>query len=321
MNKKNYNKNIQLSAVFKNIENLFTPSQFNKIITAYNSKRKTTFRINLLKINRIELIKQLKAENIKFNNINFIKDAFYLESDDKKLLNSSLYKEGFIYLQSISSMMPAVVLSPKKSEKILDIAASPGSKTTQMAGIMNNTGKIDAVEPDFIRMERLKYNCSLQGVKNVNFYHTKGEKFYISRENHYDKALVDAPCSGEGIISANDKNPIKNYSGKNILRLSNLQFKLLKSAIISVKIGGTIVYSTCTLNNFENEEVIDKILNDRDIKVSIEPINDFFNMEEKIEPFIKAGNIIYNSQIRKSLRLLPSQRMEGFFICKLRRFK
>lgn len=297
---------------------LFSPAIVDKIIISYHKKKKTTFRVNTLKITKRELIEKLKKENIKINLVSFIENAFFLESDLKKLINSNIYKEGLIYLQSLSSMLPPIILSPQPGEKVLDIAASPGSKTTQIASLMNNIGTIDAIEPDFIRMERLKYNCNLQGAKIVNFFKIRGELIDKEKINYYDKVLVDAPCSGEGTLDFLN-NPLKKI--KNRKKYANLQYKLLKRALLSVKKGGIIIYSTCTLNYLENEGVVNRLLNESEISFNIEEVTPFIKekFEELYPAFTQINDIKFHPDLKKAIRILPSDRMEGFFICRLRK--
>lgn len=319
MKNKNCNVNLFPENFIKNLNLIFTPSEVDKILTAFKTKRKTTFRLNSLKTDRITLIELLKKKNIKFNTVTFIKDAFYLEDDDKKLLNSDIYKNGLIYIQSLSSMLPALVLDPKKGEKILDLAAAPGSKTTQIAAMMGNYGLIDAVEPNYIRMERLKYNCKLQGASIVNFFQIEGEKFQKEENEFYDKVLIDAPCSGEGTICLLEKTAFKELEKQE--KYANLQYKLLKKALSLVKKDGIVVYSTCTLNHLENESVINRLLSEKEISFTIEPCSNLLHIgiEELKNGFtsIKGNNL--SSELKKSIRILPSQKMEGFFICKIKK--
>lgn len=300
-------------------ENQFTPSQFNKLLLAFRETRKPSFRVNTIKSDRIEVIKTLQHEAIKTINVPFINNAYIIKGDNKQLMNSSLIKEGKIYAQSLSSMIPALILSPRKNEKILDIASAPGSKTTQIAALMQNTGSIDALEPDKIRVQKLYHNIKLLGVSNVNVINQKGDYFYKGRELNYDRVLVDVPCSGEGRFNIHDVSSYANWRVKNIHKYSNLQVKLLKSAIYAAKANGTIVYSTCTLNVNENEKVIDAIMNDQNLDIEILDIDKKFrDLEESYNSFDGKN---FDRSINKALRIMPSSKFEGFFICKIKKLQ
>ncbi|HOV14546.1 MAG TPA: RsmB/NOP family class I SAM-dependent RNA methyltransferase [Spirochaetota bacterium] len=303
------------------LQETFEPAIYNSIILSFREKRKTTFRVNVLKSSKNEVMERLKKENFKFSNIEYIDNGFILlDEDEKRLLKSTLVLEGKIYLQSISSLLPPLILEPNENEKILDIAASPGSKTTQIAGVTNNKSLIDALEPDFIRMERLKHNVNLLGATSVTVHHCEGQTFCKEKENYYDKILVDAPCSGEGRFNIYDKNSYGNWKLKNVEKLSNLQKKLLRCAIKSLKPNGILVYSTCTLNIFENEAVVNEIIKDNDINIKILPIEQKFkNLKESVIPMLNHKNNRFDKSILNCLRIIPSKNLEGFFICKMQK--
>ena len=299
---------------------IFTPSIYNKILLSLRTARIQTFRVNPLKSDKPAIMKGMINSKFKIKPIGLINGAFEFAGNLNSLLKSAMVTEGDIYLQSLSSMLPPIILDPKHGDKILDIAAAPGSKCTQIAGLISNSGIIDAVEPDYIRSERLKYNIDVLGVNNINVHNTRGEKFYINREKKYDRVLADVPCSGEGRFTVFDKRSYCSWKLKDIKKFAKLQKKLLKSAIMSAKIGGVIVYSTCTLNLNENEEVINDILNDDDFRVEILPVDNKYRvLEESLEPFKKSDDNVFDLQIKKALRIIPSARFEGFFICKMRR--
>jgi NOL1/NOP2/sun family putative RNA methylase len=304
------------------LEKTLEPSTYNRVLNAFRIKRDTTFRINSLKTTKHNLIKELKKSEFKAKEISPFDGFFKIDSSSEtKLLNSNLVKDGLIYIQSLSSMIVPLILDPSKNDKILDIAASPGSKTTQIASMMGNSGIIDAIEPDFIRMERLKYNSLIQGTTNINLYNTRGELFCKERTDYYDKILCDLPCSGEGRFSIYDKSSYSNWRQKEINRLSNLQIKLLKAAFKSLKPNGILVYSTCTMNLYENEIVLDKFIREEQSNVEIIKIdNKFTNFNETITPILKDyDNNELDKSISRAIRIIPSVNFEGFFITKIKK--
>ena len=302
--------------IFKNI---FPPAIYNQILNYFRTKRKTCIRVNYLKTDKSYVMKILQKESFKFRNSEILKEAFiFSENIDSTLLKHHLTKEGYIYLQNPSSMLSSIILDPQENEKILDIAASPGSKTTHIASLMNNKGLIDAIEPDYIRMQRLQHNANLLGANIINFYQTKGENFLLQEENLYDRVLVDAPCSGEGRFNLYDKNSYSCWKKKYIKKFVNLQTKLLLNGIRLCKKNGIIVYSTCTLNIYENEMIINNILKSKEVIIQeIEP--KLKEIECSIKPFLSFENNSFDESISKCLRLVPNDIYEGFFICKLKK--
>jgi len=307
------------SEALLSFQKLFDSSIYNKMLNSFRTEKASTFRINTLKSNLSEVTELMQKHDAKIKNFESIKNAFYFYGRLNKIMKTELVTGGKIYFQSLSSMLPAIVLEPCKNDNVLDIAAAPGSKTTLMASLMKNTGSITAIEPDFIRMERLKYNSELLGVKNVSFIKGYGESFYKNNEEKFDKVLADVPCSGEGRFNIYDRSSYGSWRQNEIKKFSSLQKKLLKSAILSAKKGAVIVYSTCTLNVYENEEVIDSLLNDSDFKIDVLPLNVLKNIPEKINPFLKWENKTFSPKIVNALRIIPSERFEGFFICKIKR--
>ncbi len=220
---------------------------YNDALVIKNVKEKqrnTTLRVNKIKCSIHELMKYLKENNIKFDRVLWYNDALVIKNvKEKQIKKLDIYDKGYLYLQSLSSMIPPVILDPKEGENVLDLTAAPGSKTTQMAGMMNNKGYILANELDAIRCERLKYNVEMQGAKIIEVINRRGESIGKEYKEYFDKVLLDAPCSGEGRFLGNNVQTYRNWSKKTVLQLSKLQKKLFKSAYDSLKKGGIMVYS------------------------------------------------------------------------------
>jgi len=290
----------------------FSAGTADKMLYSFMGDRYTTLRVNTIKYDINSLMEYFKRENIKFDRVPWYKDALIIKNaDERDLEKLDIYKNGYIYIQSLPSMIPPLVLDPKPGEKILDMTAAPGSKTTQMAAMMNNNGYILANELDKIRCERLKYNVELQGAKIVEVINGRGEQLGEKYNEEFDRVLLDAPCSGEGRFNINDVKSYRFWSVKEVNRLSNLQKKLLTSAFKALKKGGILVYSTCTLNKKENEEVVDWALKNLDLEI--------LDIDLKINGAIRAFDDGFNKNLSKAIRVLPSKELEGFFICKFRK--
>lgn len=165
-----------------------------EILDGYCSKRKVTFRVNTLKT-EVEIVeKELEERGIEFEKVTWNKEAFVIKNRTKKEIEElEIYKQGKIYLQSLSSMLPPIVLNPKENYDILDMAAAPGGKTTQIAALTKNRAHITACEKNRIRLERLKYNIEKQGANSV--YLMQVDSRMMDSFFSFDQILLDAPCS------------------------------------------------------------------------------------------------------------------------------
>ena len=290
----------------------YTPITVDKILTGMLGERNTTLRVNTIKYNIQELMKYLREKNIKFERVSWYKDALIIKNaNEKEIQKLDIYEKGYIYLQSLSSMVPPLVLNPKPGEKVLDLTAAPGSKTTQMAVMMKNDGYILANELDKIRCERLQYNIEKQGANIVEVINNRGEKVGEEYQEKFDKVLLDAPCSGEGRFLGNNVGTNRNWSKRTVRELAKLEKKLFKSAYTALKPNGMMVYSTCTLNKDENENVLQWAIENFNVKLL--DIN--IDFKEKMQGF----NDGLDGSINKAIRILPSKNMEGFFVAKLKK--
>lgn len=296
----------------ENMYNMFSPGTVDKVVSAMLSDRYTTLRVNTIKYNIQDLMKYFKENNIKFERVPWYNDALIIKNvREKEIQKLDIYEKGYIYIQSLPSMVPPIVLNPKAGEKVLDLTAAPGSKTTQMAALMENKGQIIANELDKIRCERLKYNVEVQGASIIEVINGRGELLGKNYENCFDKVLLDAPCSGEGRFDARSVITYKNWSEKTVRDLAKLQKKLFKSAYTALKQNGIMVYSTCTLNKEENEAVLNWALENLNIKL--------LDINIEIKDAIPAFNDNTNNSVDKAIRILPSKTMEGFFVAKLQK--
>mgnify|MGYP002732976061 CR=1 FL=1 len=271
-----------------------------KIINGYTSKRVVTLRVNTIKIDLETVKNKLQEAGIEAENVSWYKDGLVIknarEDEIKKL---QIYENGEIYLQSLSSMLPPIILKPEAEENILDMAAAPGGKTTQIASITNNKAFITACEKNKIRAERLKYNLQKQGVECVNVMIEDARR--LSDFFSFDKILLDAPCSGSGTSSVFDKS----FSKELIERSSKIQEELLKKALKILKPGGEMIYSTCSILVQENENVLKRVLAKANAEIiPIEPIEDV--------PLLPTS-------INGVMCVCPTDLYEGFFVAKIKK--
>lgn len=318
--KRTYQGYPQLEEFCRRLELMLSSENIQKVWKSLETRRPTTLRANTLKISSQELEKKLVELNIETEKVPWFKDAFIVKNQTlRELIELDLYKQGFFYVQSLSSMIPPLVLDPKPGEKILDICAAPGSKTTQMAALMENQGEIVANDTSQVRIWRMEANLKIQGVTNVTITKMAGQAIWQKYSEYFDKTLVDVPCSMEGRIFLDDPKTHRNWSPQKIKELSKMQKWILRSAISATKPGGTIVYSTCTLAPEENEKVIEWILKKEKSAVVLEEIN-LPNLST-YPAILNWKNKMYREDIKKTLRILPSEKMEGFFVACLKKIK
>ncbi len=304
----------------KRLQQILTPSVFEDVLKSFTKKQPPSFRVNTLKTSRQNLYEDLARQGFQLQSVPWYADAFILKNKSQKDLCETLeYQKGSLYLQNLSSMIPPLVLSPSENERILDLTAAPGSKTSQIAAMMKNMGQIVANDKSKIRLYKLAANLTLLGVTNTQILNKLGQTLWQEYSNYFDKSLVDVPCSMEGRFLIDYPKSYNNWSVKKIKELVQTQRFLLRSAISATKPGGVIVYSTCTLSPEENEGVIDWILTREKGAVELEEIS--IDLPERYPSLTEWNNRIYNPTVTKCLRILPSEYMEGFFIAKLRRIQ
>lgn len=278
----------------------------NKIISGYSKKRKITLRVNTLKTSINHVKEHLTNLNYTYSEVPWYESALILENvTEKEIKDLDIYENGEIYLQSLSSMIPAIILNPKEDENILDMAAAPGGKTTQMVALSNNDAYITACEKNKIRAERLKYNIEKQGATRVSVIVKDSRDLddFLS----FDKILLDAPCSGSGTIDINDNKLETIFTEKLLNRSIKFQTQLLNKAINLLKKGNQMVYSTCSILKEENELVLKEIMKRHNIEIVPIKKELFPNV-----PFL-------NTQIDGTICVSPTDLYEGFFVAKIRK--
>ncbi|MGN0299367.1 MAG: RsmB/NOP family class I SAM-dependent RNA methyltransferase [Lachnospiraceae bacterium] len=277
-----------------------------KIVAGYGVQRVVSLRVNTLKSSVDEVKKLLDEAGIVYEAVPWSSAAFLIKNvREQEIQKLSLYEEGKIYLQSLSSMLPPIILEPQAGKDILDMAAAPGGKTTQMAALTGNQAHITACEMNTIRAERLKYNLQKQGASCV--YTMVKDSRQIDDFFAFDQILLDAPCSGSGTLSVKDPNLGKTFTKKLIQKSTVSQLALLKKALKLLKKGQTMVYSTCSILSQENEEILKKAM--AGVQAEIVPIS-FEGMETL--PCLPTS-------LKGTLCICPNEQYEGFFVAKIRK--
>jgi NOL1/NOP2/sun family putative RNA methylase len=290
-------------------------SRYPQILKALETQKPTTFRINLTKSTNRNIIKDLEQKGFKIKK-GPIDNSYIIYHFPAKtyISDTTSFKEGFIYVQELSSMLPPTILAPKPGEIIIDMAAAPGSKTTQLADFAQNKAYIIALEKHPLRIEILRHNVKLQGAEKVKIIPADGIKYDKKNpelENYFDKVLVDAPCSSEGSFYLKDPKTYSFWKIKKRREMSSIQKGLLISGYRMLKPKGSMVYSTCTFGVEENELVLEWFLErypEAIIKEITLPVNNTMN------GIISWNNKSLNKKISKSKRILPNELFTGFFL-------
>ena len=251
-----------------------------------NEGKSGWIRINTIKSNIEEIKQKLDVKKIEYEEVKWSKEAIIIKNEDEKAIQEmDIYTNGEIYMQSLSSMLPPIILEPKEDTDILDMAAAPGGKTTQIAALTNNKAHITACEKNKIRAERLKYNIDKQGASCV-FIMQKDARF-IDDFFSFDQILLDAPCSGSGTLDFNDNNIEKYFSKQLIDRSSSVQKTLLSKAIKLLKPGHEMVYSTCSILSCENEDIVAHSIKNENVEIKVTLENDSADDTMYTNPKIK----------------------------------
>jgi NOL1/NOP2/sun family putative RNA methylase len=289
--------------------------EYDLLIDSWSRPLPEGFRVNTLKLPEEYILERLRKKNILFRKIPWARYGYILE-EEFELSTTIEHMLGLIYLQGPVSMASVEALDPRPGEIILDMCAAPGSKSTQISQILQGRGVLIANDPVIDRCKALSSNLQRLGVYNVVVTTLDGRVFPKIAREFFDRVLVDAPCSSLGIVSK-DWSVVKNWSIHNVIRLSRLQFQLLRAAFDCLKLGGTLVYSTCTLTVEENELVVHKLLRSRN-NAYIEEIK--LNGLRYEEGLTEWNNMKLSDELSKSLRIYPyHNNAEGFYIVKIRK--
>ncbi len=284
---------------------------FSRFMGSIESPLVQSFRINTLKIKRDDSLSLLK--DLKVRALPFYDDGFIL-CEKAKLGNHITHTLGLIYVQEVASMIPVIVLEPAPGEVVLDLCAAPGSKTTQIAQLMENTGLLVANEMSRKRIAGLIFNSKRCGLLNEAVISLRGQRIDKVFPEYFDRILIDAPCTAEGTIRRS-KAVLYHWGLHNIRRMARIQKGLIVSGFRALRPGGTMVYSTCTIAPEENEAVVAYVL-ERFPEAELMPIS---IPHFKIRPGITKWNgESFGKRLESCARILPQDNDTApFFIAKI----
>ncbi|MFC1723644.1 NOL1/NOP2/sun family putative RNA methylase [Nanoarchaeota archaeon] len=272
-----------------------------------------SIRVNTLKI-PINRLKARLESDWELKQVPWCKEGFWIEHKGevkrRDIGNLVEHALGYIYVQEAASMIPPIVLNPQPGEKVLDMCAAPGSKTTQIAQYMENKGILVANDVLGTRLAALGINQQRCGISNIM---TVQMRSWRRVQDQFDRILVDAPCSGTGTIRKSIKT-IAMWNPNLGNRMATVQKQLITQGFDMLRPGGTLVYSTCTLEPHEDEAVVDFLLSKYD-NAKVEPINLKINQSPAVTQF---EGQTYTDEVKKCLRIWPQDNdTEGFFVAKI----
>lgn len=332
-------------AFLDRLAEIVPPDRLDAVLSAYAAPPSASFRLNTLAAQtqeaRAHVLTSLEAEGVRMKPIPWAPGAFAVPPEDRAaLVGSQAFEAQQIYVQNASSMIPPLVLAPAVEASgvalhdalVLDLAAAPGSKTLQIAALMDASareasaevaGTLAAVEVIKSRFFRMKANLAAQGAAWVETYLQDGGKVGGYRPEHFDAVLLDAPCSSEGRFRASEPETTAYWSPRKIKEMASKQRRLLASGLRALRPGGALVYATCSLAPEENEAVIDRALRRADGTLALEPLTlasgDVLDLPNAIAPLQAWAGRRFKNDLSAARRILPAPEHHGFFVAKLRK--
>ncbi|KOO08127.1 16S rRNA (cytosine(1407)-C(5))-methyltransferase RsmF [Vibrio hepatarius] len=306
--------NVYLPQAFLDEIAAILPKQLNMedFVAACQRPLRKSIRVNTLKISVEQFVQRAQEKGWQLSPVPWCTEGFWIEADETivPLGNTAEHMSGLFYIQEASSMMPVSALfntEEDQFESVLDMAAAPGSKTTQIAAKMENHGVLVANEFSASRVKVLHANIERCGVRNASLSNYDGRVFGGWLPEQFEAVLIDAPCSGEGTVRK-DADAMKNWSKESVISISDTQKDLIESAFHALKVGGTMVYSTCTLSIEENQQVCHHLKKTFGDAVEFESLVNLFPGAEKAlteDGFLHIFPQVYDC--------------EGFFVARIRK--
>ena len=289
-----------------------TYEQIKEICRNSNKRPNISIRVNKLKTTKESLIEKLKAKIIDLTEKSEL-DDFIILNKAKDIENMEEFKQGLFTVQDEAAGLTALILNPKENEEVLDACSSPGGKTTYMAEIMKNKGKIEALDIHEHRTKLVEDAANRLGINIIKVHLQDATKFNKEYEEKFDKILLDVPCLGIGVLK---RKPDIKWQRKveDIKKITKIQTEILNTCSSYLKKGGELVYSTCSIFKSENQDIINKFVEE----------NENFKIQEIILPKHAENIKNYFEKFiidRKFLQVYQNQKTDGFFICKLLRVK
>lgn len=311
------------------LKKIYSPEEWEKIVQGFSQeKRPTTLRVNTFKSSNEEIESVLEEKNIRFEKIPYLSNGYkLLDAKEKDLWNLDIFTSGKIYLQWITSQLTWEIIAKEIKNtdiKVLDLTAAPWGKTSHISALLENNGEIFANELQMVRREKLKFTIERQWCTNVQIIAGDAKELKNKFEKEYfDIIIADLPCSAEWRINFHNEKSYKFLETSGINKKNyTLQKEILAANIELLKTGGILIYSTCTLDPLENEWIVHFLISNFK-NLEVQEIDEYFS-QKSIQALSKKWlksyeNYIFNKEVQKAFRILPSIDTEWFFIAKLKK--
>ncbi len=297
--------------------------RYSEAVDSFEHDKLPSFRVNTLVISESEGIDVLQSNGFEIETVHSLPNAYLVKNKSKReFTDFPQYSQGWYYLQSFSSMVPVFALGDLTGRlHALDMCAAPGSKTSQLAAVLDSRGLIDAYDLSRQRIFQMKAVLSQLHVKNVYIHQSDASGIWRKYGPVFDVVLLDAVCSGEGRFKTSEPKTYADWELRKVKKMVEIQKRLLFSGIMCLKPGGVLIYSTCTFSPEENEGIIHFALQKFEGAIDIEPID--------LRPYPPARSFvpgttewqgeIYDERISRAIRIVPDTTWDGFFVCRIKR--
>lgn len=285
----------------------------DEALVLLQTERQQSLRINMLKTDADAALTALKYLGWSGEQYSWCPEGYTIAADRKVVRDSDLFADGLVYIQNAASWLPVLALDAQAGDAVLDVCAAPGGKTSHIAASTGNKASITANDNSRPRLAKLRANLDRLGV--TEYETTLYDAAQLARKlegQTFDRILLDAPCSGEGMMYYSRDKDFATWSVAQIHRLQALQKRILSQAWRLLEPGGRLVYSTCTMAPEENEAVIDYFLRKNE---DAELIPYAIELANTVSPVLNWNDKSYDSRISGTLRLKPSEQIEAFFVC------
>lgn len=307
------------AAFLDRLHQIVPAGEVARVLASFSEPRAVGFRVNTLRADPAGAIADLRAAGLHPSPVEGLPHGFVVPAGERDaLLQSAACASGAIYVQDLASQLTVALLDPRPGERVLDLCAAPGSKTGQIAAQMRGEGEIAAVEVSRPRFFKLRANLEAQGASGVRTFHRDGSTVWRHRPEHFDRILVDAPCSTEGRFRADDPESYRYWQPRKPKEMARKQGRLLYSAVRSLRPGGVLVYSTCTFAPEENEGSLSRTLQTFEGALEIEELS-LPSWCRHQAPLAGWKRETFDPAASRAARLLPSPLAEAFFVARLRK--
>ncbi|MFC4161128.1 RsmB/NOP family class I SAM-dependent RNA methyltransferase [Chitinimonas lacunae] len=294
------------------------PERLPVVLASFGIDKPVALRINTLKASADSVCAELAAAGFQLKSLPWSGLAFSVPFEQKRALTeTAAFYDGRLYLQNLSSQLAPLLLDPQPGETVLDLAAAPGGKTSQIAAMMANQGRLSAVEPVRDRFFRLKANLDQQGATLAKCYLMDGRAVGSKCPAMFDRILLDAPCSSEARFDTRDPESMSHWSLKKVGECAHKQKRLLQSAWTALKPGGRLLYSTCSFAPEENEGALATLLKHAGDEVEV------LDLPWRLDNFLPGltawDGKLFPASLSRAARVLPDESMDGFFLCLLKK--